>query len=417
MSYPPSVFKTFVSGEILTASDLNSSYQVTPNTNIPEDIDDFSVNTAEMQTTADPYPAGSESLATALDGEISRLRYLIKQITGEAQWYIDPDSDITTIVSGTQTFAGAKTFSAPINSSAGTVSLPGYTFTGDTNSGIYSIGADQVGITTGGTLRLSASTTDITVTLPFLAGAGLVTAPSFSFSGDPNTGLYSVGADQVGLATGGTLRLTASTTDITSTLPFFAPAGAVGSPSLTFSTDSDTGLYSVGANALGFTTQGTVRATLDNTLFRLYTGVFFNVSDDGSAAAPIITWNSDPDTGFYRVSANALGFTTGGAVRATLDNTLFRVYTGVFFYVTDDGSATTPIISWNGDTNTGIFRAAADTLALAAGGATSFQVDGTTTAGQTRMLVYDVDNATLERVTVGAADSGGAGFKVLRIPN
>jgi len=40
-----------------------------------------------------------------------------------------------------------------------------------------------------------------------------------------------------------------------------------------------------------------------------------------------------------------------------------------------------------------------------------------TTSGDTRFLIYDVDNATLERVTVGAADSGGVGYKVLRIPN
>ena len=51
------------------------------------------------------------------------------------------------------------------------------------------------------------------------------------------------------------------------------------------------------------------------------------------------------------------------------------------------------------------------------GGVINFQVDTSAVAGNTRMLVYDVDNATLERVTVGAADSGGAGFKVLRIPN
>lgn len=43
--------------------------------------------------------------------------------------------------------------------------------------------------------------------------------------------------------------------------------------------------------------------------------------------------------------------------------------------------------------------------------------DGSAVATQTRFMVYDVDNATLERVTVGAADSGGVGFKVLRIPN
>lgn len=45
------------------------------------------------------------------------------------------------------------------------------------------------------------------------------------------------------------------------------------------------------------------------------------------------------------------------------------------------------------------------------------QFDNTATAGQTALLLWDVDNATLERVTVGAADSGGTGYKVLRIPN
>jgi hypothetical protein len=43
--------------------------------------------------------------------------------------------------------------------------------------------------------------------------------------------------------------------------------------------------------------------------------------------------------------------------------------------------------------------------------------DKPTGAGQTALLLFDVDNATVERVTVGAADSGGAGFKVLRIAN
>lgn len=46
-----------------------------------------------------------------------------------------------------------------------------------------------------------------------------------------------------------------------------------------------------------------------------------------------------------------------------------------------------------------------------------FRVDHSTTAGDTRMLVWDVDNGVLERVTVGAANSGGSGYKLLRIPN
>lgn len=43
--------------------------------------------------------------------------------------------------------------------------------------------------------------------------------------------------------------------------------------------------------------------------------------------------------------------------------------------------------------------------------------DDDTTAGNTRLLLYDVDNGQLERVSVGIADSGGVGFKLLRIPN
>lgn len=65
-------------------------------------------------------------------------------------------------------------------------------------------------------------------------------------------------------------------------------------------------------------------------------------------------------------------------------------------------------------TQLSLFTAANNTTAT---GTEALRVDHSTTAGETRLLVYDVDNATLERVSVGAADSGGSGFKVLRIPN
>ena len=39
------------------------------------------------------------------------------------------------------------------------------------------------------------------------------------------------------------------------------------------------------------------------------------------------------------------------------------------------------------------------------------------TSGNTRLMLWDVDAAALVRVSVGADDSGGTGYKVLRIPN
>lgn len=50
-------------------------------------------------------------------------------------------------------------------------------------------------------------------------------------------------------------------------------------------------------------------------------------------------------------------------------------------------------------------------------GPTMGRIDPSQAAGETALWIFDADNATLERVTVGTANSGGAGFKVLRIPN
>ncbi|MCE5336834.1 MAG: hypothetical protein LLG06_19830 [Desulfobacteraceae bacterium] len=101
----------------MTAADLNAEFDNILNNLTPAGMDDASANLAAMQATADPYPAGSASLATSLAGELQRLRFLIKQITGEAQWYIDPDTDLATVataVSGlTTTITGVVTGYVP----------------------------------------------------------------------------------------------------------------------------------------------------------------------------------------------------------------------------------------------------------------------------------------------------------------
>lgn len=66
------------------------------------------------------------------------------------------------------------------------------------------------------------------------------------------------------------------------------------------------------------------------------------------------------------------------------------------------------------DLSTGVPTASGTTLQTARVGAA---VQATTTAENTDLLVYDVTGATLKRVSRGAADSGGVGFRLLRIPN
>jgi len=45
------------------------------------------------------------------------------------------------------------------------------------------------------------------------------------------------------------------------------------------------------------------------------------------------------------------------------------------------------------------------------------QMDANATAGETRLLLYDIDKGSSVRVSIGTENSGGTGYKILRVPN
>ena len=86
-------------------------------------------------------------------------------------------SDVITLTSG-----GAATFlTSPTTVQAGTAAAPSITFSGDTNTGIYSPGADQVTLVTGGAAAITISSGQRS-TFPTTIGVGAAT-PSTSGSG------------------------------------------------------------------------------------------------------------------------------------------------------------------------------------------------------------------------------------------
>jgi hypothetical protein len=98
----------------------------------------------------------------------------------------------------------------------------------------------------------------------FSSAAGTAAAPSIAFTGDTNTGIYSPGADQLAVATNGVERLTVDTAATTSTLPVVHPLGAVGTPSITFTGDLNTGLWSPAADTIAASTGGSERLRIDS---------------------------------------------------------------------------------------------------------------------------------------------------------
>lgn len=231
------------------------------------------------------------------------------------------DSKLTATSAGTMTFGLSGTTRAtlattgltttvPSLTAAGSASAPAYSYSGDANTGAYSVGADDLGFATGGTLRVDISTTSMTSTIPILGSAGSASAPSHSFSGDPNTGMYSAAADDLGFTSGGTLRLDLSTTAFTSTLPYRASAGSASAPSLSFSGNTNTGIYNPSANVVGITAGGTERFEVTGAGVSSLTDPFFAI--DGTTTAPSFSFTSDSNTGMYRTNADHVGFAAGG---------------------------------------------------------------------------------------------------------
>ena len=60
-----------------------------------------------------------------------------------------------------------------------------------------------MGVTAGGTLRYTFADTGLTTTVPILYPDGTASAPSISFSGDTNVGLYRAAADTIGFTAAG----------------------------------------------------------------------------------------------------------------------------------------------------------------------------------------------------------------------
>jgi len=197
-----------------------------------------------------------------------------------------------------QTIGGTKTFSntivGSINGNAATVTngvtladtqtLTNKTLTNPAingftgNTAAITIGTNQIikdtsgnvgiGITPTQKLHVSGNilaTGSVDCGTQFLGlSTDTATAPSFSFTGDTNTGVFSPGADQAAITTGGTARLTVTTAQFTGTLPWRGQNGTAAAPALSASGDTDTGIYFPSADTIGFSENGSQVGEFDS---------------------------------------------------------------------------------------------------------------------------------------------------------
>lgn len=97
------------------------------------------------------------------------------------------------------------------------------------------------------------------------AAQGEVGAPSYSFAAFPATGMYWGDGDDLRFATTGVRRLALDGLEAAFTVPVRVPLGVVGAPSHSFFGDRDTGMWSSGADIINFSTHGIERLEINDT--------------------------------------------------------------------------------------------------------------------------------------------------------
>lgn len=221
--------------------------------------------------------------------------------------------------------------STQVKAPDGTISLPGYSFAADTDTGIYRQAANTIALIVGGANLITGDSTGINFyasgteivdvrTAGLRVVDGTSSLPSYSFLLDTDTGIYRSASNTMNLITGATnaMEITTSYVEIgTSHVIRTASDGTAAAPIYTFSSDTDTGLYRSGANDIGVTLGGTQRLSFNTNGLSVTSGHIEN--QDGTVSTPAYTFVSDPDTGMYRDAANSVSLATNGVRRFTVD--------------------------------------------------------------------------------------------------
>lgn len=322
-------------------------------------------------------------------------------------------TEVSAELAAVQTAIASKYDAGDIVLSAdGAPGTPGVAFNSDPDTGMYRGGANAMEFSAGGASVLGLTTGQVQPRAVVIGVDGTVSAPSYSFSSDLDTGFYRIGANDF-LATSGNLNV-AEFLNNGGVAQLNIGDGNVGKPAVSFIADTDSGLFRNAANDFRAVSGGTFIAgfQLDGSSRPL-----FYVAD-GVVGQPSICFGSDPDTGVYHVSANYMGL-AAGAVLAFGVKTTAGVGQGLFH----DGSAATPSISFDSDQDTGFYRTTNNQIRASVGGVgvditpTETTAAGTVTSGMTTtpaVTIRLVKHGSLVTMIVDpvTGTSNGSGFTV-----
>lgn len=362
----------FATGGQVGATQLNSSYNVlTTVASLNDSVKlppTFAVNSVVFiknngANAADVFPASGDDLGAGTDTAVSLA-------AGSSI------SFIATVASLTWTQWIIDTVGAvpdPLLLSAGSVGAPSYSFSGDPDTGVFNTALDQLGLVAGGVeiARLQESTEDQLIVSPG-AFLGSATLPALAF-GDGDTGFLETFDDVFQITIGGVVRFTFADA-ANSYQGFVTGAGSLRNEtsSITNPTlgprndDADTGIGSGTADTVSIIGGGVELARFTEVVGSEQLLILNN----DNTGVPDLGSLGDPDTGWHWTTANAMAWIGGGS-RA------WNLSTAQFFSQFSNGAAMINAAASSGqavfrpdrsDADTGIGTDSADGLQLISGG-------------------------------------------------
>jgi hypothetical protein len=179
-----------------------------------------------------------------------------------------------------------------------------------------------------------------------------------------------------------------------------ASAGTQFLPGLSFSGDPNTGIWNSVADTLVFVTGGGQRVTINGSGFTALIPSIYSVNDAATNATTDVLWLAHNSSG-----TPAAGF--GTRMLYTLESS-----------TSANQHAVAENVTWIDATHASRTSRYAVQTVYNAGSLTDTIAAGRTgAADSTGLWLYDETAASLKQVTRGAADSGGAGFRLLRVAN
>jgi len=233
---------------------------------------------------------------------------------------------------------------------------------------------------------------------------GTSVLPSISFLSDTDTGIYRIGSNRLGFSTGSGVKAEVDSEGIV-LWPDPGVVKALGTRDINIDAGGSVSLIGNSIEGLRITSgsgQPTIDAYGD---LQVQGGSRLIVPSVNNEAIPTIAFG-DGDTGFFELTDDAVYFSSVGTSRwwASFDDLAAAQSTRGWHMRNEISTATNPVYCFRFDLDTGVGSGAADAISLIAGGVEGLTI--TETGGATAVNIPGAGSETTPLLNLGDGDTG-----------